>query len=155
MKKILSLMLVLTLLVGVLTGCDSKSNDSNSKKENSVDLQGNYTVKDPEGLEFDKRTVIYKPSIEGDDEYDKGVRVSYVVIYSLDQKGKYMFNVQTFDTEEHAKAYQKEQGKGTVYGKVFVLENDENFFIKMESFIPSSDDFINNMKQSGFMDLEQ
>jgi hypothetical protein len=158
MKKILSLMLVLVLSIGVLTGCAGKTNDGDKKdepkKETSVDLQGNYTVKDPEGLEYDTRSAIYMPNIAGDGIYEKGGKVSYVVIYSLEKKGKYMFNVQVFDTEENAAAYQKEQGKGTVDGKVVVVENDENFFIQMESFMPTADDWINNMKQSGFMDLE-
>lgn len=153
MKKILSFMMVLVVLIGVLAGCNSKANNK-QKKETSVDLQGNYTVKDPEGLEYDSRTVIYKPNIAGDDVYEKGGKDSYVVIYSLEKKGKYMFNVQTFDTNENAVAYQKEQGNGTVDGKVVIVESDENFFIAMESFIPSPDDFINNMKQNGYMDLE-
>lgn len=163
MKKILSSMMVLVLLMGVLAGCAGKSNDGNKKVEpkkettvdqHSVDLQGNYTVKDPDGLKYDKRSVIYKPNVAGDEIYEKGGKVSYTVIYSLDKKGKHMFNVQTFDTNEKAAAYQKEQGKGTVDGKAVIVESDENFFIKMESFMPTADDFVNNMKQSGFMDLK-
>ena len=162
MKKVLSLIMVLALLMGVFTGCAGKSNAGDKKGEpkktsvdaHSVDLQGNYTVKDPKDVKYDTRSVIYKPNIAGDEIFEKGGKVSYVVIYSLDKKGKHMFNVQAFDTKEHAAAYQKEQGKGTVDGKNVIVESDETFFVKMESFMPTANDFVNNMKQSGYMDLK-
>jgi hypothetical protein len=109
---------------------------------------------EPEGLEYDNRTILYKPYIQGEDEYSKGDRTSYVGIYSLKNKGKYMFTVEVFDTKAHASAYLKSDGKGTVDGNVWIGRNDETLFIKMASFVPTAGDWIKNLKQSGYMELK-
>lgn len=156
--RIMSLVLVLVLLASVLAGCGKASNGGNktqkTKDEHSVDLQGKYTVKDPEGVKYDKRIAVYKPYIDGDEDYKKGARYSYIVIYSLKDKGQYMYTVDIYDTKEHAAAYQKENSKATLDGTAVVTKNDATFFTKMEAFIPTLNDFISNEKQSGYMDLK-
>lgn len=154
----MSLVLVLVLVAGVLAGCGTTSNGGNktqkTKNEHSVDLQGKYTVKDPEGVKYDNRIALYKPFINGDDMYKQGARYSYMVFYGLNGKGQYMYDVEIFDTKENAAAYQKANSKATLDGTAVVTKNDATFFVKMEAFIPTLNDFISNEKQSGYMDLK-
>lgn len=183
-KKVFSMVLVLCVLVGAFTGC-AKKNDSSDKKvsteqaistekvantENSVsaseastqkggakevNLNGMYTVKDPAGVDYDTRTALYKPVVNTDDTYAEGDRYSFMVIYGKEGKGQYMYAVEIFETADQATAYQKKAGKGTVDGKAVVVTSDATFFQKMESFMPTVDDWVNNSKESGMMPVEE
>lgn len=159
-KRIMYLVLVLVLVVGVLAGCGTTSNGGSKTQKtnngNTVNLQGKYTVTDPKGVKYDKRTVLYKPYISANEEYKKGERYSYSVIYGLKGKGQYMYSVDVFDTKEHAAAYQKEnsKNKSTLDGTAVVVKSDASFFVKMQAFIPTLNDWITNQKKSGYMDLK-
>jgi hypothetical protein len=177
--KFAATVLALFLLVGTLAGCSSNaagtqsggssssaagaqasvsSNSATGKKQASqVNLKGMYTVKDPNGVDYDARYALYKPVIKSDDDYAKGIRYIFSVIYSKANKGQYLYSVDIFETEKQAKAYMSSdgKGKGKVDGKAYVTESAADFFAKMAAYMPTADDWVKNQKQSGMMDIEQ
>lgn len=176
-RKVYAILMMLCILMGVFAAC-SKKNDNptptnvptNSPTsaptnapttaptdvpKNVVDLKGMYTVKDPEGVEFDTRYELYMPYLKTAEEYAAGDRYTFSVIYGKDKKGQYMYAVDIFETEQQATAFQKKSGKGTVDGKAVVVISKADFFAKMEALIPTVDDWVNNMKQSGMMPIEE
>ncbi len=159
MKRLLALLMTALMLVGVLAGCggdpsDKKDGSGDAAGSTEVNLMDMYTVKDPEGVEYDQRVALYMPVLESDEEYAGGKRYVFSVIYSKDNKGVYMYNVDIFDTEESAKAYLEENGNGVVDGSAVVTESDADFFATMEAFIPDAQTWIDNMMASGMMELE-
>lgn len=134
------------------------SNSSTGKKQASeVNLKDMYTVKDPKGVDYDARYALYKPIIKSDEDYARGVRYTFSVIYSKANKGQYLYSVEIFETEKQAKAYLSSdgKGKGKVDGKAYVTESNADFFAKMAAYIPTAEDWVKNQKQSGMMDIEQ
>lgn len=134
------------------------SNSATGKKQASVvNLKDMYTVKDPKGVDYDARYALYKPVIKSDDDYAKGARYIFSVIYSKANKGQYLYSVVIFDTEKQAKAYMSSdgKGKGKVDGKAYVTESNADFFAKMAAYMPTADDWVKNQRQSGMMDIEQ
>lgn len=177
--KFAAIVLALFLLVGTLAGCSSNaagtqsggsssstagaqasvssSSATGKKQASEVNLKNMYTVKDPSGVDYDARYALYKPVIKSDDDYAKGIRYIFSVIYSKANKGQYLYSVDIFETEKQAKAYMSSdgKGKGKVDGKAYVTENAADFFAKMAAYMPTADDWVKNQKQSGMMDIEQ
>ncbi len=160
-RKVFTVATVLFVFVGLFTACTKKNDDIvqadalDTQKEESteVDLNGMYTVQDPEGVEFDERYELYKPYIQADENYAEGARYTFAVIYAKEGKGQYMYAVDIFETKEQAIAYQEENDTGTVDGKAVVAISDADFFITMEAFVPTVDDWINNLEESGMMPI--
>ena len=161
MKRFFSLLMAVlsVFTITLLAGCsqgnpDNTSDPQDEQKENTVNLMDMYTVTDPEGVEYDERIALYMPVLESDpDSYNIGIRHLFAVLYGKEGKGVYMYDVQVFDTEEHAAAYAAEAG-ATADGVVCVSTSDEAFFVAMESFIPDLATFVDNMKQSGMTEFE-
>lgn len=119
-----------------------------------VNLKDMYTVKDPEGVEYDKRVALYMPMLESSEHYADGCRYMFSVLYGKEKKGVYMYSVEIYETKEQAVKYMETAKIGKVDGVAYVVTNDAAFFTKMESFIPDLETFINNLKESGMMELD-
>ena len=130
------------------------SSDGGAAESNTVDLMGMYTVTDPEGVEYDTRVALYMPVIESDEHYADGCRYIFCVLYGLENKGVYMYNVEIYETPEQAEAYMAQAGNGEVDGTACIVASDASFFAAMESFVPDLDTWINNQMASGMMELE-
>lgn len=159
MKKVFAILLTAMMMVCLLAGCGS-NNNANDKKEDAgedktvVNLMDMYSVKDPEGVEYDQRVALYMPVLESDENYAIGERHVFAVLYGKDGKGVYMYDVEIFDTEESAKAFQEEAGEGEVDGNVYISTADATFFTAMEAFIPDLQTFIDNMMMSGMVEID-
>lgn len=159
MKKVISLLMAVLMVACLLAACGNSNSDTNAGKNPDADatvvnLMDMYTVKDPEGVEYDQRTALYAPILESDESYATGARNTFVVLYGKEGKGVYMYTVTIFDTEESAKAYADEAGAGTVDGTAHVATSDADFFTTMESFIPDLQTWINNLMQSGMVEVD-
>lgn len=179
MKRFAAILMVLVLMLGVFSACGQENEPSGETSEppteptsaatepaetepageeepaaeNTVDLMGLYTVTDPEGVEYDERVALYMPVLESDEHYADGCRYVFTVFYGLEGKGVYMYNVETYETEEQAAAYAESTGTAAD-GTAVVSESDASFFAAMESFIPDLDTYISNNMASGMMELE-
>ena len=120
----------------------------------SINLMGIHTVSDPEGVAFDKRTILYMPILETDEHYADGAREIFCIIYEKDTKGVYMINVELFETADQAAAYVATQKNGEAKGSAYENSNNADFFIAMEAFIPDAKTWIDNMMMSGMMEIE-
>ena len=159
MKKLFAVLMAAVLLVCMLAGCgDSGENPQGGNSGNDdptvVNLMDMYSVKDPEGVEYDKRIAYYMPVLEGSEDYARGLRNLFTVLYGKDGKGVFMYDVQIFDSEASAKAFQTEQGEGTVDGTAFIMETDAAFFAAMEAFMPDLQGWIDSFGQAGYIDLD-
>lgn len=172
MKRFAAIAIVLVLMLGVLSACGTESgkpspapaettpaetapNESAAPvADNQVDLNGVYTVTDPEGVEYDTRVALYRPVLETEESYAAGCRDIFTVLYGLDGKGVYMYSVEVFETEEEAEAYAATQSVGEVDGKVYVTSSDASFFTAMESFIPDLNSWIDSQMASGMMEID-
>ncbi len=159
MKKVIALLVTVWMIVSILPACGS-NNDADKKDEPAkadpavVNLMDMYSVKDPEGLEYDQRVALYAPVLESDETYEAGRRQTFAVLYGKDGKGVYMYNVDIFDTEDSAKAYAETSDNGTVDGTAVVATSDAAFFTAMESYIPDLQTWIDNLMQSGLIEVE-
>ena len=120
----------------------------------TINLMGVHTVSDPEGVAFDKRTILYMPILETDDHYADGARELFCIIYEKDTKGVYMINVELFETADQAAAYATAQKNGEAKGAAYENISNADFFIAMEAFIPDAKTWIDNMMLSGMMEIE-
>lgn len=159
MKKLLAVLLAALMLVCLLVACsdqgeDDKKGNSGNDDPTVVNLMDMYSVKDPEGLEYDKRVALYMPTLESDESYAVGLRHSFVVLYGKDGKGVFMYDVEIFDSEESATAYKNDAGDGKVDGAAWISESDATFFAAMEAFIPDLQTWIDNMSMSGMIELD-
>ena len=152
--KMTAFLMAMLLLTAALAGCSS-GGEKGGTYSKEINLNDMYTLTDPEGLEYDERYVMYMPILESDETYAQGKRYFFSVLYGLENKGQYMYSVEIFETEEQAAAYQEAAGNGRVDGKAVVTENNADFFVAMEAFIPTLEDWVNSQKQSGMMDVEQ
>lgn len=164
--KTVAMVMALVMVGSAMTACsekkddtkkqatDVKKDDSKKDQKNQVKLNDVYTVTDPEDVEYDKRVVLYKPLIEGTDEYSAGQREAFCVVYSKEDKGQFMYEVTSFDTKENAEAYQKQVKNSTIDGTVVISTSDAKFFASMESFIPNATTWTDNLKASGMMELK-
>ena len=122
--------------------------------DNTLNLMDMYTLTDPEGVEYDTRTALYMPFIEGNDEYASGQRHSFCVIYAKDGQGVYMYNVTIFDTEENAAAYGAQVPEAEIDGTAAIETSDAAFFQAMSAFIPDAQTWVDNLMASGYMELD-
>jgi len=122
--------------------------------DNTVNLLDMYSVTDPEGVEYDQRTVLYTEVTEEYDEtmYAAGIRHDFCVLYGKDGQGVYMYEVMVFETEEQAAAYAETEGASRD-GVCTVLESDASFFEMMSAFIPDLQAYIDMMLQMGMTEL--
>lgn len=159
-------------MLGVLSACGTESSQptaapsasapaetagaeaSPAVADNQVDLNGVYTVTDPEGVEYDTRVALYRPVLETEEHYADGCRDLYTVLYGLDGKGVYMYSVEVYDTAADAEAYAAEQSSGEVEGNIFVSTSDAAFFTAMESFMPDLNAWIDSQMASGMMEID-
>lgn len=182
MKRFIAIFMTLLLVLCVLTGCSSSGKTATSSgnatsaqssadasssaaasgssaaaeggDSASVNLMDYYTVSDPEGVDYDQRVALYMPILESDEHYADGCREMFTVLYGLEGKGVYMYNVEIYETEEQATAYMESAGNGEVDGTAYITTSDAAFFTAMESFVPDFDTWVNNMMASGMMELE-
>jgi len=122
--------------------------------DNQLDLMGDYVVTDPEGVEFDQRIALYKPTVPGTEEADAGMTDMYMVFYGKENKGVYLYNVMVFETTEQAAAYAAGNDKMTVDGNILINVSDAAFFAAMEAYIPNLETWINNNMASGMMEID-
>ena len=156
MKKLVSIALIAVMSIALFAACSGPavpSGETTAYDGNKVHLYDEYTVTDPEGVEYDQRIALYAPVLESDDAYASGQRDLFVVFYGKDDQGVYMYTVMIFDTEANASAYAAEKGY-TADGKAVVSSNDATFFAAMSSFIPNFQTWIDNNKQSGMIELD-
>lgn len=154
MKKLLAILMILVMTAGIPVACSAPAATENTEApSNEVNLLDMYTVKDPEGVEYDQRVALYAPVIPSADEYADGQRELFVVFYGKDNQGVYMVTVVIFDTEENAATYAAEKGY-TADGKAVISTNDTSFFVAMSSFIPDLQTWIDNNQQSGMIELD-
>ncbi len=174
MKKLFALLMAAMMLVCMLAGCGEQKNNGNAQGEPNqgnvdtpqdetdpsgeddsvVNLMDMYSVEDPEGVEYDQRVALYMPVQESDESYATGVRHDFAVLYGKENKGVYMYDVEMFDSEESATAFQEAAGEGTVDGTAYIAESDADFFAAMEAFIPDFQTYIDNMMMSGMVELD-
>lgn len=173
MKRFAAIAIVLVLMLGALSACGTESGKPSpapaettpaetapaesaaaSVADNQVDLNGVYTVTDPEGVEYDTRVALYRPVLETEESYAAGCREMYTVLYGLDGKGVYMYNVEVYDTEADAEAYASEQSAGEVEGNIYVGTSDAAFFTAMESFVPDLNAWIDSQMASGMIEID-
>lgn len=182
MKRFIAIFMTLLLVLCVLTGCSSSGKTATSSgnatsaqssadasssaaasgssaaaeggDSASVNLMDYYTVSDPAGVDYDQRVALYMPILESDEHYADGCREMFTVLYGLEGKGVYMYNVEIYETEEQATAYMESAGNGEVDGTAYITTSDAAFFTAMESFVPDFDTWVNNMMASGMMELE-
>ena len=159
MKKVISLLMAVLMVACLLAACGNSNSAENSGKPSEADptvvnLMDMYSVKDPDGVEYDQRVALYAPVLESDESYATGVRHNFAVLYGKDGKGVYMYSVDIFDTEDSAKAYAEDAGQGTVDGTVVVTTSDASFFATMESFVPDLQTWIDNMMMSGMVEVD-
>ena len=155
MRKIFAMILSAVMLLCMFAGCSAQGGNETTQPADPtvVNLMDMYSVKDPEGLEYDQRTALYAPALEGNEDYQSGVRHTFAVLYGKDGKGVFMYDVVIFDSEATATAYKDAAGEGKVDGTVWVNETDATFFTAMESFIPNLQTWIDNMKASGMIEV--
>lgn len=183
MKKLFAVLLVSLMLAAAFAGCTNTPNTPDPTEapvatdapateapateapatevpatdepvaDNTVNLMDMYTVTDPEGVEYDQRTALYMPYIEGSEEYNAGMRYSFMVFYGKDGQGVYLYTVSIFDTEENAAAYAA-QNEVEADGTAVVMTNDATFFAAMSAFIPDLQTWIDNNMMSGYMELD-
>lgn len=159
MKKIFAILMSVLMLAGMLAGCGNQGTNGGDTKPkegdaSTVNLMDMYSIKDPEGVEYDKRVALYMPVLESDESYATGSRHVFVVLYGKDGQGVYMYNVEIFDSEESAAAFQAEAGNGKVDGTAYISESDATFFAAMAEFIPDFQTYIDNMMMSGMVELD-
>ena len=125
--------------------------------DNFVDLNGFYTITDPEGVEYDQRIVLYDELSEEDEDdatmYDLGIRHDFVVVYGKDNQGVFSYEVVVLETEEQAAAYAERNG-GTQDGTIVVLESDASYFEMMSAFLPDLQTYIDFMAGMGLTVLD-
>lgn len=153
MKRITAILLALLMLICALSGCSSSDNSSQEDNSPTVNLMDMYTVTDPEGVDYDQRIALYMPVLESDDHYADGCRYTFTVLYGLEGKGVYMYSVEIYETEEQATAYMAATGIGETDGTAYITSSDATFFAMMESFVPDLDTWVNNMTESGMMEI--
>lgn len=155
MKKLFAMILALMMVLCLFAGCGEQTPDETTEPEDPtvVNLMDMYTVKDPEGVEYDKRVALYMPILETEETYAIGHRSSFCVLYGKEGKGVYMYSVDLFETADQAASY-AESGGGTADGLAVVSESNADFFAAMESFIPDLQTWIDNMMMSGMMELD-
>ena len=155
MKKLLAILMVLVMMAGMLVACKAPAATENGEEvSKELNLMDMYTIKDPEGVEYDQRVALYAPMLESDENYGRGVRHTFEVLYGKDGKGVYMYEVTVCDTPENAAAYKELAGADTVDGNVVIGSSDAAFFAAMEAFIPDLQTWIDNLSMSGFMPLD-
>ena len=141
MKKAFAFVLAAVMML-TLVACGNADGqkDDGKKNEHEVNLMDEYTVKDPEGVEYDQRVALYMPILESAEEYTTGARSSYTVLYGKENKGVFMTSVVIYDSEESAAAAQK--------------SSDATFFTAMEEFFPDFQSWIDTMQQAGMTQLD-
>lgn len=180
MKKLIALCLSVLMLACLLIGCAEKpategstaapqttaapettpapetttAPETNPADENNavVDLNGEYSLQDPEGVEYDERVILYAPAAE--DEEFGNTPATYNVLYGKDGKGVYMYTVAILESEEAAAAYQEMMESGTVDDNVYVESADASFFAMMEAFIPDLQTYITTLEGAGMTKLD-
>lgn len=157
MKKAFAFVLAAVMML-TLVACGNADGqkDDGKKNEHEVNLMDEYTVKDPEGVEYDQRVALYMPILESAEEYTTGARSSYTVLYGKENKGVFMTSVVIYDSEESAAAAQKssENANAKVDGKAVITESDATFFTAMEEFFPDFQSWIDTMQQAGMTQLD-
>lgn len=155
MKKLLAVLMVLVMATGMLVACKApEATDNGKEASNELNLMDMYTIKDPEGVEYDRRVVLYAPTLESDENYALGLRHTFEVLYGKDGKGVYMYEVAVCDTPENAAAYKELAGFDKSDGNVAIDASDAAFFAAMESFIPDLQTWVDNLSMSGFTPID-
>lgn len=118
MKKMLCVILSMVMLLSLLAGCDlfttptttaAPQGDPNpsgtaGKVDTSVKLTDKFSFTDPEGVDFDKRYVLYcdETSAMVSSAADYGMKASYSIYYAKEDAPVCSFDYFVCDTAENA-----------------------------------------------------